>query len=101
MLRTVLIHAAAGVTTICAAPKTVLIHEPSSKPRPSAPRMSASPAVVIRAFRVEMNAPSMTATTPIAGYSQRPVAGTRRRRVPPERAIVMAAAGSCRSGSSR
>ena len=55
MLSTVLIHAAAGVTTICAAAKTVLIHEPSSKPRPSAPRMSASPAVVIRAFRVEMN----------------------------------------------
>src|SRR6266851_4336716 len=30
---TVLIHAAAGVTTICAAEKIVLTHDPSSKPR--------------------------------------------------------------------
>src|ERR1700719_515433 len=60
---TVLIHAAAGVTTICAAEKIVLTHDPSSKPRLSAPRMSAKPCVVIRTLRVEMNAPTSTATT--------------------------------------
>jgi hypothetical protein len=73
---TVLIHAAAGVTTICAAEKIVLTHDPSSKPRLSAPRMSARPCVVIRALRVEMNAPTNTATTPMTGYSRRLVAGS-------------------------
>ena len=56
--------------------KIVLIHDPSSKPRPSAPRMSARPCVVSRALRVEMTAPIITATTPTAGYSQRPIAGS-------------------------
>src|SRR6266404_6248834 len=72
---TVLIQAAAGVTIIWAAEKIVLIQEPSSKPKPSAPRMSARPCVVIRTLRVEINAPIITATTPTTGYSQRLVAG--------------------------
>ena len=76
MLSTVLIHAAAGVTTICAARKIVLIHDPSSKPRPSAPRISARPTLVSRTLRVEMNAPTITATTPITGYSERGIAGS-------------------------
>ncbi len=71
VLSTVLIHAAAGVTIICAAPNTVPIHEPSSKPRPSPPRISARPKVVIFVLRDEMKAPSMTAATPMAGYSER------------------------------
>src|SRR5207245_859318 len=74
VLSTVLIQAAAGVTIIWAAEKIVLIQEPSSKPKPSAPRMSARPCVVIRTLRVEINAPIITATTPTTGYSQRPTA---------------------------
>src|SRR5204863_4223201 len=74
VLSTVLIHAAAGVTIIWAAEKIVLIQEPSSKPNPSAPRISARPCVVSRTLRVEINAPIITATTPAAGYSQRPTA---------------------------
>ena len=97
VLSTVLIQAAAGVTTICAAEKTVLTHEPSSKPRPSAPRMSASPNVVSRVLRVEMNAPSITAATPMTGRSQR----LRRRGSGVGRPLrvagtVTAAAASCR-----
>jgi DHA2 family multidrug resistance protein len=57
-------------------PLKIVDQEPSSKPRPSAPRMSARPCVVSRALRVEMIAPIMTATTPTAGYSQRPIAGS-------------------------
>src|SRR5689334_18141674 len=75
VLSTVLIQAAAGVTIIWAAEKIVLIQEASSKPKPSAPRMSARPGVVIRTLRVEIKAPITTATTPTAGYSQRPAAG--------------------------
>ena len=65
-------QAAAGVTTICAAEKTVLNHEPSSKPRPSAPLISARPWEVRRTLSVEIKAPIITAIAPMAGYSEPP-----------------------------
>ena len=76
VLSTVLIHAAAGVTTICATPNAVPIHEASSKPRLMAPRMSARPKVVNLVLSDEMNAPSITARMPRTGRSQRPIAGS-------------------------
>jgi hypothetical protein len=71
VLSAVLSQAAAGVTIICAAPKTVVIHEPSSKPRLNPPRTSASPNVLILVLSEEMNAPRITAATPMTGYSLR------------------------------
>src|SRR5580698_439885 len=58
---------AAKVTDICATVCAVVIHAPSSKPAPTAPRMSASPKVDSRAFRVDMNVPISTATSPSHG----------------------------------
>ena len=96
MLSTVLIHAAAGVTTICAARKIVLTQDPSSKPRPSAPRISARPTLVSRTLRVEMNAPTITAATPMTGCSQRCTADGGIGAATVVADTVMAAAGWCR-----
>src|SRR5205814_8640899 len=63
-------HAAAGATSICAAENTVVSQEPSSKPKPIAPRMSASAKVVIRVLSVALKAPMRTAATPITGDLQ-------------------------------
>ena len=52
---------ASGPTNICDAVNAVLIHAPSSKPMPSAPRTSASPSDVMREVSVAMIAPSSTA----------------------------------------
>jgi hypothetical protein len=49
--------------TVCA----VVIHAPSSKPAPTAPRMSARPKVESRPFKVEMNVPISTANKPSHG----------------------------------
>ena len=64
-----LIHAAAGVTTICAAEDRLI--DPSSIPGRARPRMSARPCVVSRTLRVEMNAPNITAATLRTGCPQR------------------------------
>ena len=68
----------AGVTNICASVCAVVIHAPSSKPAPTAPRMSARPKVDNRPFRVEMNVPMSTARRPSQGMR---VGGARRRAV--------------------
>jgi hypothetical protein len=52
---------ASGPTNICDAVNAVLIHAPSSKPAPSAPRTSARPSDVMRDVSVAMIAPSSTA----------------------------------------
>src|SRR5882724_6068111 len=67
---TVLSQAAAGAMNIWPAENTEVSHEPSSKPRPSPPRMSARPKVVTRVFSVEMKAPISTAATPAKGRRQ-------------------------------
>src|ERR1700730_168656 len=61
------IQTAGTVTSIWAAVWAVVIHAPSSKPAPTAPRMSARPNVDNRPFRVEMNVPMSTAMGPSHG----------------------------------
>src|ERR1700679_2375556 len=58
---------AANVTNICATVCAVVIHAPSSKPAPTAPRISARPNVDSRPFNVDMNVPMSTATSPSHG----------------------------------
>ena len=55
----------------------VVIQAPSSKPAPTAPRMSARPKVESRPFKVEMNVPMSTASSPSQGME---VGGDRQRR---------------------
>ena len=61
---TVLSQAAAGVTIICVAVNTEVSQEPSSKPRPSPPRISARPKVVTRVLMVAMKAASWPRARP-------------------------------------
>src|SRR5271165_940737 len=61
------IQTAASVMSIWAAVCAVVIHAPSSKPAPTAPRMSARPYVESRPFRVDMNVPMSTAKSPSHG----------------------------------
>src|SRR5580700_2883667 len=61
------IHTAMRVTNIWATVCAVVIQAPSSKPAPTAPRMSARPKVDSRPFKVEMKVPSRTATSPSHG----------------------------------
>ena len=61
------IHTAGTVMSIWAAVCAVVIHAPSSNPAPTAPRMSARPNVDNRPFRVDMNVPMSTATSPSHG----------------------------------
>src|SRR5271166_6174334 len=53
--------------SIWAAVCAVVIHAPSSNPAPTAPRMSARPNVDNRPFKVDMNVPMSTATSPSHG----------------------------------
>jgi len=61
------IQTAGTVMSIWAAVCAVVIHAPSSNPAPNAPRMSASPNVDNRPFKVDMNVPMSTATSPSHG----------------------------------
>src|SRR5580698_10985825 len=61
------IQTAAGAINIWATVWAVVIQAPSSKPTCSAPRMSARPKVDSRPVRVEMKAPSRTASSPSHG----------------------------------
>src|SRR5277367_3804026 len=61
------IQTAGTVMSIWAAVWAVVIHAPSSKPAPTAPRMSARPNVDNRPFKVDMNVPMSTATSPSHG----------------------------------
>jgi hypothetical protein len=63
----VLSQAALGATTIWEAPNTVVSQEPSSKPSPMPPRISARPKVVRRVLRLDRKAPNNTAKTPSKG----------------------------------
>src|SRR5260370_12093832 len=67
---TMLSQAALGAITIWAAPNTVVSQEPSSKPSPMPPRISARPNVVTRVLRLDRKAPSSTAATPSSGLEQ-------------------------------
>src|SRR5258708_17721454 len=61
------IQMAGTVMSIWAAVCAVVIQAPSSNPAPTAPRMSARPNVDNRPFRVDMNVPMSTATSPSQG----------------------------------
>src|SRR5271163_1795137 len=61
------IQTAGIVMSIWAAVCAVVIHAPSSNPAPTAPRMSARPNVDNRPFKVDMNVPMSTATSPSHG----------------------------------
>src|SRR5258708_36164179 len=65
------IQTAGTVMSIWAAVCAVVIQAPSSNPAPTAPRMSARPNVDNRPFRVDMNVPMSTATSPSQGMEVR------------------------------
>src|SRR5271168_3716427 len=78
------IQTAGIVMSIWAAVCAVVIHAPSSNPAPTAPRMSARPKFDNRPFRVDMNVPMRTATSPNHGMEVGGVANEGCERPDPE-----------------
>src|SRR3954471_19345992 len=65
-------HTDRGATIICATACAVVIHAASSKPRPSAPRMSANPKLERRPLNVVTKAPNKTAPSPRVARKPKP-----------------------------